>query len=90
MSIPDGGLSTGTQLGGAGCVSSPKLFTTNSTKFHEQRGVTFGEGAFSEATIQSHYVNYKNVLIRCHKKKVRLLICKPQCCLRGFVLICVV
>jgi hypothetical protein len=70
MSIPDGGLNPGTQLGGAGCVTPSKLFTTNSTNFHEQRGVTFGEGAFSEAIIQSHYVNYKNVLIRCHKKKV--------------------
>ena len=73
MSIPDRGLSTGARLGGAGCVSPPTLVSTNSNHFHEQRGVTFGEGAFSEALIQSHYVNYKNILIRCHKKKVSRL-----------------
>ena len=30
------------------------------------------EGAYSEAFIQNTVVNYKNVLIRCHKRKVTL------------------
>lgn len=39
---------------------------------HEGRGTVFAESAFSEAFLQNHVVNYKNVLIRCHKKKVIL------------------
>ncbi len=29
-----------------------------------------GEGVFSESHIQHNVVNYKNVLIRCHKRKM--------------------
>lgn len=39
---------------------------------HEARALQFGEGAFSESFVQRHIVNYKNVLIRCHKRKVRV------------------
>ena len=37
---------------------------------HQARSLQFGEGAFAEAFIQRQIVNYKNVLIRCHKRKV--------------------
>ena len=37
---------------------------------HDSRGTVFAESAFSEAFVQNRVVNYKNVLIRCHKKKV--------------------
>jgi hypothetical protein len=48
------------------------LVVTNNSKASSS-GIVFGEGAFSESFLQNHVVNYKNVLIRCHKKKVRRL-----------------
>jgi len=34
------------------------------------QAILLDEGVFSEFFLQTHTVNYKNVLIRCHKRKV--------------------